>query len=136
MNNINYPSWQSGISSNILNHNIDYDAYYIQIDDNIDIWNECEMSELYRGNGKVLDVAFTYTEILKWLREKHKLVIEVTAINIPTFDKWCFDVYNMNTRTFKYLWNKKEPVFNTYEEALDSAILHCLTILKEKDESD
>ena len=135
MNNINYPSWEIGKllpKDNPYNKSVTWtliEKGNNEFPERIEAWSyDTRFNMCYE---EIIQDAWSYQEILKWLREEHKLYPEVGAINVPVFDKWCYDIYNISKRTTKFLWDRKYKAFETYEEALDNAILHCLTIIKD-----
>lgn len=73
-------------------------------------------------------VAPTLQMALKWLRETHKLFIEVHVIDSNT-------LYMDNKYYFYRLYKDRRPLklvektFMTYEEACEAAIKYCLTNL-------
>jgi rubrerythrin len=72
----------------------------------------------------------TQSLLQKWLREEHKINVEVTWM----CEKWFCDVYDLKTpmpnkSMCKSLFNEKEG-FKTYEEALEKGLLEGLKSIK------
>lgn len=73
----------------------------------------------------------------KWLREEHKIYIEILCgVTMSTKSKVIYD-YTIKCNTDGYQWGKKVPcgkeMYSTYEQALDEAIREaCKMIINDK----
>ena len=69
-------------------------------------------------------LAPTHQMAMKWLREEHKLSIEISSTES---DKWVACVYEIGvTRNFVEAYIS---TYDTYKEAIDAALKYCLTNL-------
>lgn len=68
---------------------------------------------------------FTHQMALKWLREVHKIniVIGVASDDNNLYSLWKFDIWNGN---YSIIWGDKREKFNSYEEAVEAALLYVL----------
>lgn len=133
MSNINYPSWESGIPNKMPDYN-PYTKYFNWVkykDDSPFVTNTFSVSLVE------LKIAWTYTEILKWLREEHKLLICVDVFLLSPENKIIYDysIFNFNKYDGQVLGDYevnfgKDEGLSTYEQALDEAILYCLNLIK------
>ena len=90
----------------------------------IDEWQNGELD-----NGECS--APTLQMATKWLREVHNIFID---IYLPSHSEredtiyhgtYSFDIFNLNTKVYVYCtWGEIE--FNSYEEAVESALKYCL----------
>lgn len=67
----------------------------------------------------------THQMALKWLREVHKIniVIGVASDDDNLYSLWKFDIWNGN---YSIIWGDKREKFNSYEQAVEAAILYVL----------
>lgn len=143
MNNINYPSWEIGQKLPKDNPYQEENGAtmffsYFKVKSTGDIIVDSDEVHRYLYCDKLQD-AWSYTEILKWLREEHNLNIYLRGLYVV-------DICDIKEETDYYIADvNNKPVlvednstldcyfFNTYEETLDNAILHCLQLIKDKD---
>ena len=70
--------------------------------------------------------SITLQMAMKWLREVHKLHIEILAsYHFRIFDGYSFEVYNIKDAEFVN-YSSDKGTFKTYEEAAESSIKYCL----------
>ena len=141
MDNINYPTWESGICQLLPEVNPYDDSWYIggKADREPEIWTDGEIGEFFFSpKFKRLKIAWSYQEILKWLREEHKIHIVIKSL-------YAVDICNIKTETDYYIADvDNKPVlveddgtldcyfFTTYEEAIEEGIKLCLNDIKTK----
>ena len=67
----------------------------------------------------------THQMALKWLREVHKIniVIDVASDDDNLYSLWKFDIWNGN---YSIIWGNKREKFNSYEQAVEAALLYVL----------
>lgn len=70
----------------------------------------------------------TQALVLKWLRIKHNISIEVGNSGYPWFNKWTYVIQRLEDK-FKYNVIDNGVEFNFYEEAVGQAILYTLNNL-------
>ncbi len=143
MSNINYPSWESGIPERLPYINpYSSDNMYIELATIIQIWDWESITRHSVPDQLRLKYAWSYTEILKWLREEYKFqVIIETAGNKEDFPKYTFRVYTDLSNEWDIIlkWTNesyedfiKKYCYDTYEQALDEAILYCLNLIEDE----
>lgn len=133
MSNINYPSWESGIpelmpiinpynTTRIKNKAVFnvWVKFNFENKEKINFLHFCGENDLY-----YLRDAWSYTEILKWLREEHRLFIKININKTGT--RYEYIIKYFQDDGFEDLYPIED--FSTYEEALDGAILFCLNNL-------
>lgn len=67
----------------------------------------------------------------KWLRDTHKIHVRVDNVNRPVVGKWYYEIQRLNTGII-YLWNPSNPVYDSYEQALEEGLFNALIYLKGK----
>ncbi len=129
MSNINYPSWESGIPEKLPYINpYSSDNMYIELATIVQIWDWESITKHSVPDQLRLKYAWSYTEILKWLREEHKIFILIDIVDNFYYDKWTYKI--KPSSDFKKLPIIKPNTFYTYEQAQDQAILYCLKLIK------
>ncbi len=73
--------------------------------------------------------ATTQDLLHKWIREKHYLFIYISNNNYEESSKWCFDIHRLPSGVIK-LWKRGDNVYNTYEEAMEQALIETLNSIK------
>lgn len=81
------------------------------------------MGNLWHNNDKGLLAASLYQQVLDWLRDKHKLHIEV----VRNYDGWRYSIVEFSTGN-KYVTNSSNETENYYTE-LNTAIEKALTLI-------
>lgn len=66
--------------------------------------------------------------VCEWLRVNYNLWIALSNCNVPEIGKWCFDIHKLPSGV-PYLWNDKEPTFNSPQEAYSDAFDYVLNTL-------
>lgn len=86
-------------------------------------------------NGKDLPfiAAPTLQMAMKWLREVYtpntNIALYMVGDGVDCYVFWTYDLYQ--NKNYKLLWGDKRPVFNSYEEAVEAAIIKVLKELPE-----
>ena len=75
-------------------------------------------------NNSVLFSAPTQALLQKWLRDIHKMYISIDIEDKNQFMYYVLDFSDNN----EYI--QRESIYPTYEEALESALVHALTLIK------
>jgi hypothetical protein len=152
MNNINYPTWESGIPEllpEITPYNEDYKWVLFLESEKFQLNNiDYLLLEYNSIQYEIIRNAWSYMEILKWLREKdiHITIQYITESRYqynPTIDdnrtaiKYVFTDDKFHrvkwTTCFEYERFTSFEDCITYHEALDEAILHCLKLIKKNE---
>lgn len=104
----------------------DINAYY-------HIWDNgnkvCSAQEFSCSEAPHLYIlAPTHQMAMKWLREKHKILITIIPQEIGLgVDKLCYGIYKITEDLYQPLCNgKTDSLVNSYEEAVEAAIKYCL----------
>lgn len=73
----------------------------------------------------------THQRTLKWLREVHNICIVIQPYDSYYKERYEFEINKKNNNDFTWEWisDIENTIFDTYEEAVEAAIKHCLTNL-------
>ena len=70
---------------------------------------------------------------MKWLREEYtpntNIVLDMVGDGVDSYVFWTYSLYQ--NKNYKLLWGDKRPIFKTYEEAVEAAIVKVLKELPE-----
>lgn len=70
---------------------------------------------------------------MKWLREVYtpntNIVLDIVKDGVDSYVFWTYNL--CQNENYKLLWGDKRPLFNTYEEAVEAAIIKVLKELPE-----
>ena len=100
--------------------------YYYQEPSENFAWELCTSSMLKYSNshrGKI--VAPTQSLLQKWLREKHKLHIEILLSENAPYDTY----YSRVSEIGKYFTTAHDDFYGTYEEALEKGLQEALKLI-------
>ena len=100
-----------------------------------------EVGQSYRSNGNFTygrnDQEFypapTQGVLQKWLREKHKISVEVFSLSHHNSIVFTYNIKKLLETTIEVL-SKNNYVFNTYEECLENGLFNALQLIKTKEE--
>jgi len=71
----------------------------------------------------------TQSILQKWLRDAHKIHVQVFNVNKPVEGKWSYEINQLPIGVI-LLWSIDSPYFNSYEDALEDALQKSLKIIK------
>lgn len=72
----------------------------------------------------------TQSFLQKWLRDNHKLHIQVFNVNKPVDGKWSYEINRLPVGVI-VLWTIDSPYFDSYEDALEAALNEALRLIEE-----
>lgn len=72
----------------------------------------------------------TQSLLQKWLREVHKIHIQIENVNVPEKEKWIYEIMRLPVGVI-VLWNEETSlIFDTYEQALEIGLQEGLKLIK------
>jgi hypothetical protein len=87
-------------------------------------------NSIISNSKKGLISAPTQSLLQKWLRDIHNIHTSIDNNNSEEKGKWCFDLHKLPAGVI-YLWKRGDPVYNTYEDALEEGLFQALKLIKQ-----
>lgn len=104
---------------------------YYELEDGEAVRKDCIRPYDHNGFGDTICSRPTLALAARWLREKHRIVVDVTFIP-PSVDgnEWQYFIGEMDDMVWKGDFKSSARKYSTYEEALEAGLKEAIKLIK------